>query len=284
MIRLHIVSTHRADLGHLEPLYEEAKKDDRFEAFMDTTGNSDWGLGCVILLQGDRTELLEVAARAIRWEATIAHAAGGEVTKGSTDNAVRDAITKLAHLHYPVHEQAARRIKDLGEEPWRIRIVGEIGHDADMTTAPCPVEAYQGDLVIAYHPVTARPEETRKGLDLIRDQVSRWNGRVWLTAPNGDPGSEQIEQRWRELQGEYPQCRILASLGHEGFRALIRTAGMIMGNSSAILTEAPMLGAYPILIGTRQEGRQMSAFEPGASKLILDHIAANIDRPDLRVK
>ncbi len=86
------------------------------------------------------------------------------------------------------------------------------------------------------------------------------------------------------MASQSPHIHLLSSLGHQGFRALMRDAGTIIGNSSAILTEAPAVGCYPILIGTRQEGRQLSNFEPGACKLILDDIAAKIGRPDLRVK
>lgn len=280
MINLCIRSTHRADLGHLEPLRAEAEADPRFHISDTIRMEGPW----VDFYQGDRTELLEACAESIRDGNIICHAAGGEVTKGSTDNAVRDAITKLAHLHYPVHEAAAKRIRDLGEAAWRIRVVGEIGHDADMTKGICPVPAKPGDLVVAYHPVTARPEETRKGLDFITRHCEFWHGAIWLTEPNGDPGSDHITQRWRELASCFPNVQLLSSLGHKGFRALIRTAGTLMGNSSAILTEVPLVGAYPILIGTRQEGRQMSNLEPGACKLILDDIADKLMNPEIRIK
>lgn len=287
MITLHIVSTHRADLGHLEPLLHAANADNRFQTRMSREGDTMryFHRDDITIFQGDRTELLEYAALAIRGDAIIAHAAGGEVTKGSTDNSVRDAISKLSHFHYPVHQGAKQNLMRLGEEDWRICVVGEIGHDAGLTEGACPVDAKPGDLVVAYHPVTARYSETNVGLGIISAMVAGGNYRhVWLTEPNGDYDSYTITNCWDQLCEQHDNCTRLHSLGHDGFRSLVRTAGTIMGNSSAILTEAPMLGAYPILIGTRQEGRRHSEFKPGACKRILDHLATHIGRPDVRVK
>lgn len=292
-ISLHIVSTHRADLGHLRPLHHAASEDSRFRAQLIAPDDPIHVLDFpdnrsdprVMFLQGDRTELLGACMDAIRNNVLIAHAAGGEITKGSTDNAVRDAVTKLAHLHYPVHQEAKQNIMRLGEEDWRICVVGEIGHDGGIVEGPCPLDVQRGDLVVAYHPVTARPNETPQGLTAICQMIlGHSHRRIWLTEPNGDPGSDDITRCWTQLVKMHARCEILPSPGYEGFRALVRKAGVIMGNSSAILTEAPMLDAYPILIGTRQEGRKHSEFLPGACRKILDHIAISVADPRIRVK
>ena len=122
-VKLLLVSTNRADWGHVEPLFKKAQYDPRFK--VDVLKVEE-GQECqrasviddcdIVVFQGDRTELLYYAHRAIAGCKIIAHLAGGERTKGSTDDCVRDAMTKLAHLHYPVHQQAKQRLLELQEE------------------------------------------------------------------------------------------------------------------------------------------------------------------------
>jgi len=290
--RLHIVSTHRADLGHLEPLYDLAKKDPRFDPTMASVERGryhcDVGEDAIVFLQGDRTELLEVAAGVVRNNCILAHAAGGERTKGSTDDRVRDAITKLAHLHYPVHNSAKSRLMDLDEEPWRICVAGEIGVDTILNgkgvELPNEIDARKGDIVVAVHPVTARPSELNEVLDAVHTFVSAVQGAfktVWLVAPNGDPGSVTIEGVWDYLC-LHKKVRKLPSLTQPQFCTLMKRCGTIIGNSSALITEAPHLGVLPILIGTRQEGRFAAPSDGKACVKILNHIAACLESPGLR--
>lgn len=294
-LNLHIISTNRSDLGHLEPLYDAAKTDERFleVALTRLTGNSNL---CelllqesdIVFLQGDRTELLEVAAIAIRKGCIIAHAAGGERSKGSTDDMVRDAITKLAHLHYPVHASAKSRLLDLEEEPWRICVAGEIGVDTIKNAARLPpvpeVQAKPGDVIVAVHPVTARPEETEQVLSVVERFVEATKGTLWLVEPNGDNGALHIKGFWTYLCSRFEHVKGLPPLSHQQFLTLMKTCGTIIGNSSCLITEAPHLGVLTVLIGSRQEGRLPAPSDGGACKRILDHMAQCAGRAIIRTK
>lgn len=270
MIPIRFISTHRADAGHVDPLRQAAMADQRFRVVNDNSG--------IVFVQGDRTELLPALESAVRDNAVIAHAAGGERTKGSTDDRVRDAVTKLAHLHYPVHQQAAKRLVELGEEPWRICVAGEIGVDTIMGAegAPLPagIEPQKGDAIFAVHPVTGRPEETRTVLYVAARIIADYGATNWLVAPNGDPGSEEISDYWRFLSERSKNHRMLPPLSHRQFITLMRRCGYIVGNSSCLITEAPHVGCLPILIGTRQEGRMPAPSDGNACGKILDHMAS----------
>lgn len=270
MIPIRFISTHRADAGHVDPLREAALLDPRFCVVDDNSG--------IVFVQGDRTELLPALESAVRDNAVIAHAAGGERTKGSTDDRVRDAVTKLAHLHYPVHQQAATRLVELGEEPWRICVAGEIGVDTIMRMGdaelPPGIHPLPGDVVVAVHPVTGRPEETWRVVDSARKMATASPGaKAWLVSANGDPGSDDIEAAWDKLCAADAGCR-LGSLTHPQFLTVMRRCGTIIGNSSCLITEAPHVGCLPILIGTRQEGRMPAPSDGNACGKILDHMAS----------
>lgn len=291
VIPLHLRSTDRADRGHLYPLYEAACKDKRFLPIFSEPGDTKpVHFDEVIFLQGDRTELLYEAAMAVQVGAIIAHAAGGERTKGSTDDCTRDAITKLAHLHYPVHSTAADRLVDLQEEPWRICVAGEIGVDDikskplmswedlakrwPQTFGPQRFIRQEGTFaLVAVHPVTNNPEETKHILRLISALTSGFD-RAYLSYPNKDPGHELIADRFFQMARLTPDryCHLPADLGAHAFRSLMKLCGTIIGNSSALITEAPHLGCLPILVGTRQEGRFPSESDGNACGRILDHL------------
>ncbi len=275
MISIRFISTHRADAGHVDPLREAASKDRRFKVTESNAG--------IVFIQGDRTELLGEIMSAVADNAVIAHAAGGERTLGSTDDRVRDALTKLAHLHYPVHQEAKRRLMLLGEEEWRVCVSGEVGVDTIKEAAwtPLPDEIHPTvlDAVVAVHPVTTNRFETTMVLDHVAAMAPCYR-KLWLVEPNGDPGSGEIEKYW---------CRIsngqrLPPLTHPQFLNLLKRSGTLIGNTSSIITEAPHLGVFTILLGSRQAGRIPAPSDGMACQHILDHMAKCWENPALRSK
>ncbi len=269
MIPIRFISTHRADAGHVDPLREAASKDQRFYE----TGTN---LG-IVFVQGDRTELLGEVMSAVAANAVIAHAAGGERTLGSTDDRVRDAMTKLAHLHYPVHQEARRRLILLGEEDWRICVSGEVGVDTikGMEEVPLPadVDPRPVDAIIAVHPVTASPTENDIVMCAVND-LARWFRKVWLVAPNGDPGSDAIRASFDEITNGV----LLPPLTHRQFLTVMKRCGTIIGNSSCLIAEAPHLGVFTILLGSRQAGRIPAPSDGMACQHILNHMAASYEK------
>ncbi len=301
-IRLAVVTTSRSDFGLLEPVLLGALKDPRFEVTLIVCGQhlragtplphetaglpvirleepagtldavpqaalcsavTTFGADIALIL-GDRFELLSVAESCTFAHVPMGHCSGGERTFGAFDDQIRDAVTKLAHLHFVSHEPAAARLISLQEEPWRIAVTGDPGLDsllAESRMGPEAVGALTGatptkkDIVIAFHPVTRSAAETSLFADAIARFCGDFEGQVFLSAPNGDPGSGDIEQRWREVAARTPRCHVFSSLGVQGFRGLVAACGALVGNSSSGVWEAPSLGTPSLDLGTRQTGR-----------------------------
>ncbi len=304
-IRIVMVSTSRSDFGFVAPLARAAQADARFACVTVITGQhlpagtpnadellgldsrrlpaSDSSVGHVhqrallalleehaieaVLVIGDRHELLEVAHVATVANLALAHCSGGEKTQGAIDDVVRDAVTRLAHLHYPTHEGAGNRlVDDLKEEPRRVLATGDPGIDTLLTEPRLSAGELEqltgakpgvGDLCVAVHPITRDPAELETILGAIAAVAAQWPGHLFFSSPNGDPGSERIHACWSELARRLPRCHLLASLGSRAFRSLIAFCGVMIGNSSAGLIEAPSLGTPTVNLGTRQLGRKM---------------------------
>ena len=218
----------------------------------------------VAFLVGDRFELLSVAECCTLSGVSIAHCSGGDRTFGAFDDQVRDAITKLAHLHFVAHDLGAKRIASLQEEPWRIAVTGDPGLDTisrETQLTPQDLEGLLGvrpaktDIVVAIHPVTRSTEETASCLRVVSRFCEDFEGHVFLSAPNGDPGSDVISTTWLELSSRMPRCQCFSSLGGKAFRSLVAACGVLVGNSSAGVWEAPSLGTPSLDLGSRQSGR-----------------------------
>jgi len=218
----------------------------------------------VALVLGDRYELLEAALVTTVAGIALAHCSGGERTLGALDDLVRDAVTRLAHLHLPAHEPARRRLVDLGEEDWRIAVCGDPALDAALAERrPSPAELgasvgaapCRSDLCVAIHPVTRAPGELEAILEAVERLAEGWTGRLFLSSPNGDPGSDLVASRWAGLAARLPRCVALPSLGSPVFRGLAAACGVFVGNSSAGLIEVPGLGTPSVNLGSRQLGR-----------------------------
>lgn len=339
-VRICMVSTSRSDFGFIAPLARQAQADARFDCLTVLTGqhlpagtpgseeihelavvrlpDADSSIGHinqrallavleghgaeVVLVLGDRHELLEVSQVATVANLVLAHCSGGERTLGAIDDLVRDAVTRLAHLHYPTHDGAAARlIGALGEEEHRVLVTGDPGIDAllaEPLLSPEELESLVGarpgrdDLCVAVHPVTRNPGESQAIMDAIEAVAAQWTGQVFFSSPNGDPGSDEIEARWARLARDLPNCHRFSSLGSRGFRSLVAACGAMVGNSSAGLIEAPSLATPTVDVGTRQSGRRRGSSvidcpDPTASSLmaalesalLLRTSAAEFDNP-----
>ncbi len=209
-----------------------------------------------VVVLGDRFELLELAVPLVHADMVIAHLSGGERTAGAIDDAVRNAISQLAHLHYPAHALAGERLVQQGVDPWRICIAGEPGLDAIRLCPPGDPGIAVGpeDVLVALHPVTRDPAETEACLAAIVGAAAEHPGIFHVSTPNGDPGSDRIRER---LQGQ--RFAPFPNRGAQFFRALTAACGVQIGNSSAALVEAPSLGCATVDLGTRQLGRPRGA-------------------------
>lgn len=216
----------------------------------------------VVVVLGDRIEAFAAASAASIGGVRVAHIHGGDRAEGVADEAMRHAITKLAHMHFPASSESAARISRLGEDAARIHLVGSPAVDGIAEIAPVThhqhAEVGAPDFVFLMHPVgRSDAEEEREAYAVLEALAAR--GRVLALAPNSDPGREGIA-RAIEIVAERRRDRVrafthierelfIAHLKHPSVRAIV-------GNSSAGLIECAAIGVRAINVGTRQGGRE----------------------------
>ena len=223
----------------------------------------------VVVVLGDRFEMLAAAVAALPFALPVAHIHGGEVSEGAMDNQIRHAITKLAHLHFASAEPHARRIAAMGEEPWRIHTVGAPGLDRLATTEPLSRAALARELglpeagpwlLVTFHPVTLEYRDTAAHIDELLAALEKTDGFIVITYPNADTAGRLIIERIEEFAGRHPRrCRLAKSLGERLYLSLLRHADLMIGNSSSGLIEAPTFGLPVVNVGSRQRGRLRGA-------------------------
>ena len=219
----------------------------------------------LLLVLGDRFEMLAAAVAALPFALPVAHIHGGEVSEGAMDNQIRHAITKLAHLHFASAVEHARRIARMGEETWRIHTVGGPGLDRLAAIEPLSRRALASELdipetgpwlLVTFHPVTLEYRETATQVDELLAALEKAEGTVIVTYPNADTSGQLIIERIEEFAARHPgRCRLARSLGERRYLSLLRHADLMVGNSSSGLIEAPSFGLPAVNIGARQRGR-----------------------------
>jgi len=219
-----------------------------------------------IVILGDRFEALACAFAAVLHGTPIIHLHGGEITTGAIDDSIRHALTKLARLHFPVHEDYKHRLIQLGEDPDTIIVAGSLAVEG-LSDEPLLSRTELGSrlamdipdsfVVCAVHPVTTSTTEVMAILDSLEIAFSEHPYlRVLLTAPAPDPGFEAIERRFEKWCSQQPEVfSHRASLGSTNFLSLVSLSRGLVGNSSSGLLEVPSLGVPTLNIGSRQQGR-----------------------------
>ena len=220
----------------------------------------------LLLVMADRYEMLAPASIATAMGIPIVHIEGGELSEGALDQQVRDALTKLSHLHLVPHEQAARRVRQLGEEEWRIHVTGSpsLDHlvhsslpDADFVSSVIGIPLDPAPLVVAVHSVTLEQDTTRDAESLM-DALGSISHPIVFCFPNADDGFQRII----DMASEFCSCREDAVLHrhieHLCFWSLLKHAAAIVGNSSCGIMESPSIGLPCVNIGDRQRGRLRS--------------------------
>jgi UDP-N-acetylglucosamine 2-epimerase (hydrolysing) len=206
----------------------------------------------LLIVHGDRVEALAGACVGALNNILVAHIEGGEVT-GTIDESIRHAVTKLAHIHFVAHEQAAERLRQMGEKD--IYVIGSPDIDVmlsdDLPTLDEVISHYeisfQDYAICIYHPVTTEPVSLA-----VFDAMGASGKQYVVIYPNNDPGAGAIIE-WINTLGE--NFKLIPSMRFEYFLTLLKHAQFIIGNSSAGIREAPVYGVPTIDVGTRQEGR-----------------------------
>lgn len=219
----------------------------------------------IVVLLGDRYEALAAAQSAMILGIPIAHLHGGEKTEGAIDEAIRHAITKMAHLHFTATEEFRRRVIQLGEAPDRVFVVGATGLDNIAALEPAPrteLEDVLGIsldapiLLVTYHPVTL-DASSKADFDAFLAVLAELNGMcIVFTGANADALGQEINAKVAAFCAERPKsCVQVSSLGFRRYLSLMAHSAVVIGNSSSGLLEAPSMGIPTVNIGPRQQGR-----------------------------
>jgi len=219
----------------------------------------------VLVLLGDRYELLAAAQAAMLARVHIAHVHGGEATEGAIDDAVRHAITKLAHWHFATAEPYASRIRQMGEDSARVWNVGAPAMDNIAALEPVPKDELESFLglqlrapifLVTYHPVTLKRDSGLAAIQALLSALDSYDGTVVITGVNADPGAGMIRASLHDFAtGRPSRVALLESLGSRRYLSLMLHVDAVVGNSSSGLIEAPAIGVPTVDIGPRQQGR-----------------------------
>jgi UDP-hydrolysing UDP-N-acetyl-D-glucosamine 2-epimerase len=222
----------------------------------------------LVVVLGDRFEMLSAATAALPFVLPVAHLHGGEVTEGAIDNQIRHAITKCAHLHFVSAAPHARRVASMGEEPWRIHNVGAPGLDRIRTTPLLSRAelarhlALDGDgrwLLVTYHPATLEYQDTGRHVDELLAALEKIDATLVVTYPNADTAGRTVIARVEEFAGRHARVRLARNLGDDVYLSMLRHADAMVGNSSSGLIEAPSFELPVVNVGARQTGRLRAA-------------------------
>ncbi len=287
-LQLIVTGTHLSkDYGLT---YEEIKRDGlEINAEIHTVGDSDspaaiaesmgrglTGFGGIfekfkpdlLVVLGDRFEILAGTAAALVARIPVAHIHGGEVTEGAYDDAIRHSITKMSNLHFVATEKCRKRVIQLGEDPNSVFLVGGLGVDAInnaelFTREELQVELgmkfLEKSLLITFHPETlgdkepaAQFKELLHALQLLEDTT------LVFTMPNADTGGKEIAQMIEQFVDTHINAYFFKSLGQRMYFSTVAQVDGVIGNSSSGILEVPIFKKGTINIGDRQKGREQA--------------------------
>jgi GDP/UDP-N,N'-diacetylbacillosamine 2-epimerase (hydrolysing) len=218
----------------------------------------------LLLILGDRYELLSVCQAAQIMRIPIAHLSGGDITEGVIDDNIRHAITKLSSLHFPGTKESAKRIIQMGEESVRVHTVGEPGLDAlrriELTGRNLLVEQLELDTDKEWVLLTYHPESwisTEDNLDVVQRILNRIpdSHQIIATAAGADTGSAEINDLLETKSVEKSNLVFYHHLGQRNYLSLMKECAFMIGNSSSGIVESPSFNIPSVLVGERQKGR-----------------------------
>lgn len=218
----------------------------------------------VLLVLGDRFEMFSAVLAALPFGIPVAHIHGGELTQGAIDDSIRHSITKMSHVHFVATEEYAHRVRQLGEESWRVIVSGApaLDHLSEMefmtldelrTTYRLPCENLI--LLVTYHPVTLEYEQAEWQIGQVLAALESLDLPVVFTAPNADTNNAAIRSMIERYVAEHPSSLLIENFGVRGYFSMMKHCVAMVGNSSSGIIEAPSFRLPVVNIGTRQTGR-----------------------------
>ena len=235
----------------------------------------------LLVLLGDRSEMLAPAVAALPFNIPQAHLYGGKVTEGAIDERVRHALTKMSHLHFVSCQAYAERVMQMGEEPWRVFNYGSPGLDRlhgrpraarEALCRELDIDPAQPFLLVTFHPVTLEPAEQDGQVAALLQALEQSGFAVVATYPNADAGGLRIAAQLEAFAARHPQgVRLLRSAGSRLYADLMAHAAAMVGNSSSGIGEAPSFALPVVNIGSRQDGAIKAA-----NVIDVGHVAADV--------
>lgn len=220
----------------------------------------------LIVVLGDRFEILAAVSAALFFKIPVAHLHGGEITEGAYDDSIRHAITKMSHLHFTSTEAYRQRVIQLGEQPDRVFYVGAIGVE-NIKRVPLMSQAELEDsirfklgeksLLVTYHPVTLENHTAADQCQNLLEALDEFpEYKVIFTLPNSDTDGRVIIRLINEYVSLHSErCMAIPSLGLQRYLSALKCVSAVVGNSSSGIIEVPSFGIPTLDIGNRQKGR-----------------------------
>jgi UDP-hydrolysing UDP-N-acetyl-D-glucosamine 2-epimerase len=218
----------------------------------------------ILLLIADRYEMLAPASVALALRIPIAHIEGGETSEGAIDDAVRNALTKMAHVHFTSTFEARRRVIAMGEEEWRVHCAGAPSLDhlrrSGLIARPQLEKELACELgvptaLVSYHPVTLAGDPLEE-TDALFSALSGLTEQLLFCYPNADAGSRELIERTKTFLAARGNGRVFVNLDAVRYWSLLRCVEVLVGNSSSGIMETASFGLPTVNIGRRQRGRE----------------------------
>jgi GDP/UDP-N,N'-diacetylbacillosamine 2-epimerase (hydrolysing) len=220
----------------------------------------------ILVVLGDRYEILSAVICALLLKIPIAHIHGGEITQGAFDDSIRHAITKMSQLHFTSTEKSKKRVIQMGESPQNVFNVGGLGVDSLkelVLTERTDLEKIIGfqfgkkNLIVTFHPETNSSLSPETQISELLDALSKRSDiNLIFTGVNADPGGAEVTKAIKNFISSRENAILIKSLGQKNYISSVYYSDGIIGNSSSGLLEVPSLHKPTINIGRRQSGRE----------------------------
>ncbi|WP_172976243.1 UDP-N-acetylglucosamine 2-epimerase [Thioclava sp. JE_KL1] len=241
-------------------------------ALCAAAGRAVAGVGAVLadsrpdmmLVLGDRYEILSAVTAALLSKVPVAHIAGGDVTEGAFDDSIRHAMTKMSALHFTTTEEAATRVRQMGETPARVFVTGSPGIDLVLAVPRMDraaffdsvgLEPQARNFVITLHPATLSADNAAMARAMLDTLEAYPQAGLIFTGSNADPGAAELDEIIRAWVAGRDNAVFHASLGSARYFSALAHCDLVLGNSSSGLYEAPSFAIPTVNIGDRQARR-----------------------------
>jgi UDP-hydrolysing UDP-N-acetyl-D-glucosamine 2-epimerase len=218
----------------------------------------------LLLLIADRYEMLAPASVALALRIPIAHIEGGEISEGAIDDAVRNALTKLSHIHFTSTDRARLRVISMGEEEWRVHRAGAPSLDhlrrqtlltRNQLASRLKIELETQSILVAYHPVTI-VRDTVQEADALFSALADLPEQILFCYPNVDAGSRNLIERTKQFTSSFNSSKIFINLDPVTYWSLLKQVTLVVGNSSSGIMESASFAVPTVNVGLRQQGRE----------------------------